>query len=207
MMLPNPPPSYAVLPQKRIGGALCLDFVNTETWRGDPARNYERLTGYGELLHWAGHAGILDQDEARRLDREAAARPDDAAAVLVTALALRTALGQLFTAPAAAADLAVLNGLLARAPMRTGLVLASAGFSWVMTATDALEQPLWPVAWDAADLLVSGRAGRVGACADPACAWLFLDTSRNRSRRWCSMEECGNRHKARRHYERERTAG
>ena len=58
--------------------------------------------------------------------------------------------------------------------------------------------------WDAAELLVSGRAERVGSCSDPDCAWVFLDTSRNRSRRWCSMADCGNRHKARRHYERNR---
>jgi predicted RNA-binding Zn ribbon-like protein len=63
---------------------------------------------------------------------------------------------------------------------------------------------LWPVVRDAADLLTSKELNRVGRCADERCGWLFVDTSRNRSRRWCSMESCGNRAKARRHYRKSR---
>ena len=201
-------PSYAVRPPKRLGGSLSLDFVNTEAWRGDVPQRGERLTSYGEIVLWAGHVGILDRAGVKRLTQEALLRPDDAAAVLATALRLRVALGRILTAPATAAaeDLAVLNAVLARAPTRTGLAATKAGFAWTMTETDPLEQPLWPVVWDAAELLVSGRAERVGSCSDPDCAWVFLDTSRNRSRRWCSMADCGNRNKARRHYERVRSS-
>ena len=67
---------------------------------------------------------------------------------------------------------------------------------------EALERPLWPVLWAAAELLTSADRDRVRACASDPCRWLFLDLSRNRSRRWCSMEDCGNRAKARRHYAR-----
>lgn len=206
-------PSYAVRPPKRLGGSLSLDFVNTEAWRGDVPQRGERLTSYGELALWAGHLGIVDPAGVKRLTQEAARRPDDAAAVLATALRLRDALGRILTAPAKVApakvvpdDLAVLNAVLARAPTRTGLAATKSGFAWTMTETDPLEQPLWPVVWDAAELLVSGRAERVGSCSDPDCAWVFLDTSRNRSRRWCSMADCGNRNKARRHYERSRAS-
>jgi predicted RNA-binding Zn ribbon-like protein len=201
-------PSYAVRPPKRLGGSLSLDFVNTEAWRGDVPQRGERLTGYGEIALWAGHVGILDRAGVRRLMQEALLRPDDAAAVLATALGLRDVLGRILTAPAKTApgDLAVLNAVLARAPTRTGLAATKSGFAWTMTETDPLEQPLWPVVWDAAELLVSGRAERVGCCSDPDCAWVFLDTSRNRSRRWCSMADCGNRNKARRHYERVRAS-
>ena len=69
---------------------------------------------------------------------------------------------------------------------------------------DALECMLCPVVRDAADLLTSRELERVGRCADERCGWLFVDTSRNRSRRWCSMESCGNRAKARRHYRKSR---
>lgn len=201
-------PSYAVRPPKRLGGSLSLDFVNTEAWRGDVPQRGERLTNYGEIALWAGHVGILDRAGVKRLTQEALLRPDDAAAVLATALRLRDALGRILTAPAktSAEDLAVLNAVLARAPTRTGLAAMKSGFAWTMTETDPLEQPLWPVVWDAAELLVSGRAERVGSCSDPDCAWVFLDTSRNRSRRWCSMADCGNRNKARRHYERVRAS-
>jgi predicted RNA-binding Zn ribbon-like protein len=204
----EPAPSYALRPPKRIGGTLCLDFIKTEMWRGDVPDRRERLTSYGELALWAGHVGILDRAEIRRLMQEAERRPAVAAAALATALRLRGALDRIFTRDTAApADLAILNALLARAPTRTGLVPTATGFAWSLSPAEALEQPLWPVLWDAAELLVSGRAERVGSCADPDCAWVFLDTSRNRSRRWCSMEDCGNRHKARRHYERGRGAG
>ncbi len=56
--------------------------------------------------------------------------------------------------------------------------------------------------WSAADLLTTAELALVGECAGEGCSWLFLDTSRNRSRLWCSMEDCGNRAKARRHYAR-----
>jgi predicted RNA-binding Zn ribbon-like protein len=63
---------------------------------------------------------------------------------------------------------------------------------------------LWPVVLAAADLLTSGDRARIHECAGPGCGWLFLDTSRNRRRRWCTMQGCGNRAKARRFYERAR---
>jgi predicted RNA-binding Zn ribbon-like protein len=64
---------------------------------------------------------------------------------------------------------------------------------------------LWPILRSAAEVLTSEKRTRLGQCADDrGCGWLFLDTSKNRSRRWCDMEDCGNRAKARRHYLRER---
>jgi len=80
-----------------------------------------------------------------------------------------------------------------------------AGFSGSWPAADYLDRPLWPVARAAADLLQSEQLERVGECADDrGCGYLFLDTSRNHSRRWCSMESCGNRAKARSHDRRTR---
>jgi predicted RNA-binding Zn ribbon-like protein len=62
---------------------------------------------------------------------------------------------------------------------------------------------LWPIASSAADLLTSERLKKVRLCEAKTCTWLFLDESRNHSRRWCDMKVCGNREKARRHYQRE----
>jgi predicted RNA-binding Zn ribbon-like protein len=64
---------------------------------------------------------------------------------------------------------------------------------------------LWPLAWSATELLGSDDVGRLKECAQDDCRWLFLDLSKNRSRRWCSMEQCGNRAKAKRHYERRKS--
>jgi predicted RNA-binding Zn ribbon-like protein len=71
----------------------------------------------------------------------------------------------------------------------------------------ALDRVLWPVARSAAELLTSDDLAAVRECAAPDCRWLFLDRSRNRSRRWCAMATCGNRSKARRHYRRGRAGG
>jgi predicted RNA-binding Zn ribbon-like protein len=96
------------------------------------------------------------------------------------------------------------NAALARAPARSKIVAAGGELRFVEEdeAGEPLERPLWPVLWDAAALLTSDRRAWVHTCHDPECAWMFLDLSRNRTRRWCSMAECGNRAKARRHYQR-----
>lgn len=79
-------------------------------------------------------------------------------------------------------------------------------WSWADEPLD-LEMPLWPIARSAAELLTSPAAlPTLRLCASERCAWLFLDTSRNGSRRWCSMRTCGNRAKARRHHARVRAA-
>src|ERR671930_579256 len=87
------------------------------------------------------------------------------------------------------------NDEIARRPRRI-----ANGFAWV--ADDVLA----PVVWSAAELLTSGPLERVRECpGDDTCGWLFLDTSRNGSRRWCDMRTCGNRAKARRYYRRAST--
>jgi predicted RNA-binding Zn ribbon-like protein len=197
-------PSYRVFRPKLLGGAPCLDFVNTVEWRGAPQPS-ERLTGYCELLLWAEAAETIDRKTRRRLEIAAARDPGAAASALAEAIALRDTLAALFTAPRPAL-VERLNAWLARAPERRRLAASGDRLDWAAErGSDAFLAPLWRVVWSAADLLVSGQAARVRACADRRCAWLFLDTARRR-RRWCSMEGCGNRAKARRHYRRHRPA-
>jgi len=206
-MARGPYRSYAERPPQLIGGALCLDFVNTVQWRGDAAAPSDRLVSYDELLHWARHAGVLVASDVRRLMAEARRRPQAGREALGRAIALREAIARL-AVPArrrAGVDLAVVNEMLAGAPVRVAVVPAEGGFQWSAGKSgEALEQPLWAVLWSAADLLTSARLAEVRRCADPRCGWMFLDASRNRRRRWCAMENCGNRAKVRRHYERRR---
>ena len=197
------PPSYAEAPPQFRGGHLALDFANTLTSRNFAAAPKDRLSDYRELTLWANAAGLLSKAEARRLEREARKRPEDAAAVLASAKALREALARLLTASdkGNAADLILVNAALARAPVRDGLVAQGGGSGWGLEAEgEPLERPLWPILWEGAALLTSDQRTRISACAGDDCRWLFLDLSRNKSRRWCSMEDCGNRAKARRHY-------
>jgi predicted RNA-binding Zn ribbon-like protein len=204
-------PSYQKKPPKFLAGPLCLEFVNTVTWRGDPNDRGERLTSYLELLLWAVHAGILDAGASKRLLADADRRPAAADAVVRRAVELRESLASLVLGAergAAARAVSVLNAMLAAAPPRSAIRAYAEGYSWSEDAHDpTLDSPLHPVIWSAADLLTSGRLAHVRRCVDTRCGWVFLDTSPSGRRRWCSMKECGNRAKVRRHHRRTKAAG
>jgi predicted RNA-binding Zn ribbon-like protein len=191
-------------------GWLCLDFANTAEWHASDQPT-ERLNDYPNLVSWARNKGILSDDEVQHLVRNAEIHPAQASAALNQAITLRETIYRIFSAVAAGrspeeADLAALNATLAQGMAHLRIVQTPAGFVWDWDGDEnALDRMLWPVVRSAVDLLTSKRLERVGECADDrGCGWLFLDVSRNHSRRWCSMEACGNRAKFRRHYQRQR---
>jgi predicted RNA-binding Zn ribbon-like protein len=197
--------SYEQSPPKLIAGARCLDFLNTVEWRGRPEAREERLTSYSEFAAWARFAGVIGSREKAELLAQAAKSPRAAAETLTDAVQAREALAALFGAggikPARA--LAKINNILARD--RFLLRLASGGdgihVEWNLDCSD-LRRPLLILLREAADLLSSPERARVHHCSNDQCQWIFLDSSRNRSRRWCQMETCGNNAKARAHYHR-----
>jgi predicted RNA-binding Zn ribbon-like protein len=202
----------SVITWKLLGGRLCLDFANTADWHASDQPE-ERLTSYAEFVSWSRQAGVLTENQARRLLRQAADRPEEARVVMNRAIALREAIYEIFAAVAhgrspAATDLTTLNAALSGMQARSQIAPTETGFAWQWAGEeDALDRPLWSVARSAADLLTSDELQRVGQCADDrGCGWLFLDTSRNHTRRWCSIQDCGNRAKAQRHYERKRSS-
>jgi predicted RNA-binding Zn ribbon-like protein len=179
------------------GGRLCLDFVNTQS-----LRTGEHLTTYADLLAFARQAGVITPEQHRRL------RGASDEGVLGRAHALRSALFEIFSAVAAGrepphAAMDVFNAALAGALGHARLVPREDEFAWGWASLSP-EFPLWEVLRSAADLLTSPDARKVRECGAADCRWLFIDTSKNRSRQWCSMTSCGNREKARRHYERAR---
>ncbi|HEX6041668.1 CGNR zinc finger domain-containing protein [Longimicrobium sp.] len=186
-----------------IGGWLCLDFLNTVDTHDTLLE--EKLGAYADLVWWALRVGVLTEADAAPLFAAAEADPARAADVFARAMELREALYRLFMAARAgevvdAGDLSVVNGAIERTLGQQRIVRTEDGFSWGWEDGVQLDRVLWPVVRDAADLLVSGDLRRVGKCCGTNCDWLYLDTSRNRSRRWCDMQLCGNRAKARRHY-------
>jgi predicted RNA-binding Zn ribbon-like protein len=191
------------------GGRLCLDFANTSV---RPTRPRELINSYSDLISWSQQAGIITDHEAQRLTQEAARRPGEAALTLERAIVLREALYSIFSAVADMrspdeADLALLNGELAQALAMSRIVPRAASFAWGwVDDEERLERMLWPVARSAADLLTSEELHAVRECAASDCSWLFMDTSKNKSRRWCDMKTCGNRVKARQHYHRNKAA-
>jgi predicted RNA-binding Zn ribbon-like protein len=194
-----------------IGGALCLDFANTISSHlaEEP---HEHLESYGDLLAWAEQSGALSGEAVIKLAEEAARRPVDAERAFDSALELRRAIYLIFSAvatekPAPEEAMQMFNAYLSGALAHAKVVNGESGFAWGwVDAEVSLERMLWPVARSAADLLVSGQVERVRECGGHDCSWLFVDTSKNHSRRWCDMGDCGNRAKARRHYHRRQRA-
>lgn len=186
----------------------CVEFTHTRGWE-ERDRSDDDLESYGDLVAWSVDAGILDPGTARRLKAEADGAPDDAAQVVVRARALRTALYEVLTsvarddAPPSGA-LARLNDALAAAGRHLGLAGQGRDFrlDFAPDARERLEFPLLAIARSAAELLTSSEVDRLKLCDAHDCGWLFIDASRNRSRRWCEMAECGNRAKVRRYRER-----
>ncbi len=192
-----------------IGGDLCLDFTNSVGVHGPPA-DEELLTSYAALVAWSRRAGILSAQTARHLLQKAEREPEQAQMVLAQAIALREALYHIFSALSQgnklkAADLEVVNQNLADALPHGRIRAGDSGFQWGWEpAEDALDQMLWPIVRSAEQLLTSGQLARVHECDGENCNWLFLDVSKNHSRRWCSMNECGNRAKVSRFYQRKK---
>lgn len=188
------------------GGHLALDFANTLGGRhtGVPV---EYLKGYADLLSFARQTGIITVQEATALAAQAGSGEAAAAAVVTEAQILREGLYSLFAAVASGngsppEGIAALNRAFDRLSIGTDLAL-----TW-QDLPGMLDGFMGAVACAAVSLAIdSQERSRVRLCEAPDCLWLFYDGSRNRSRRWCDMRQCGNRMKARRHYQRSRSDG
>jgi predicted RNA-binding Zn ribbon-like protein len=200
---------------KLRGGVVCLDFVNTVGSRlTDRPREY--LRSYEDLLGWAGQAGLLAPEETEGLFRQAALDSEGARETLSRALALREAIDRVISRAIAGesqeeSDLSVLNRELSIALSHLRVMPADGAYGWDWDLSwdegeTPLDRPLWPVAQSAAELLTSPKLGRVKVCAGDGCGWMFLDESRNNSRRWCDSRDCGNRERVRRHLARKRAS-
>ncbi|WP_159713511.1 CGNR zinc finger domain-containing protein [Geminicoccus flavidas] len=187
-----------------VGGVLALDFANTAGGRDLP-EPIEHLQAPRHLLDWSVHASVLPPELAGSLHATLAADPKAAQALLEAALGLREAIHRVGSAIAqrrtpAAPDLATLRQVSAAALAEAQLAPDESGrCSLRFAAAPATAAILGPIAWSALDLLRQGDLARLKQCPAADCGWLFLDTTRNGSRRWCDMATCGNRTKARRH--------
>jgi len=207
---------------KFIGGILCLDFINTVEGRSNNSHHKkaagddyqitgEKFRNYFDLVTWSRHeeTALLGTKDARRLIQLAEKHPRSAQTVFETAINLREDLYRIFKSLALGrrpgqADIEKVNDELKNARAHEKLVFSTDGFAteWE-NISDTLDSPLWPVVRSAAELLTSGDSSRLRQCVGEDCGWLFMDTSRNRSRQWCDMKDCGNLAKVRRFRERQ----
>lgn len=191
------------------GGHLALDFANTVSRRDLASRRVDHLKSYPDLISFAWQSKVVTAQQAEALQRQAQLNPRRAAQELRKAVALREALFRTFICMAGATeplpeDIELIDQSAREALRQRRIVRADHGYAWRWEEDSTLERILWPIAQVAAELLVSANLGKVRECEASDCQWLFLDTSRNRSRRWCDMSACGNREKARRLYRRQR---
>jgi predicted RNA-binding Zn ribbon-like protein len=199
------------------GGVPCLDFVNTLAWRLTD-RPVEYLGSYEDLLAWGRQAGLLAPDETEVLSGWAATHPEEARATLSRAVALREAVHRVLSAAITGESqdesaLSALNRELSVALSRLRVAPAAGDaciWAWEWGGEDGgglpLERPLWPVARSAAELLTSPKLSRVKVCGGEGCGWMFLDESRNASRKWCESRDCGNRERVRQYLARKKRA-
>jgi predicted RNA-binding Zn ribbon-like protein len=191
---------------KLIAGCVCLDFVNTVGGRvtGRDVVLRDKLKDYLDLLTWSRLAGLCTAHEARRLRLVAERFPARSAATLARAIRLREVLYRICKSTLGRSapddsDEDVLRKELSIAKSHECLERRGPGFVWAWDHSDnALDSPLWRVSQSAADLLTSADLTKLRQCGGEQCGWMFLDTSRNRTRRWCDMKDCGNRAKVRR---------
>jgi predicted RNA-binding Zn ribbon-like protein len=189
-----------------IGGHPSLDFANTVSSRRDRA-GIDVLATYGDLLDWGLRAGVLDAAGVARL-REVT-EPRRANVALARAKRLREAIYRVFSAVAAGeepprSDFERLQREAGRGAAARQLVRTAGGFAWHWRHADNPDFVTLLLAHEAAELLVDPRRVRVKECFGRNCGWLFLDTSRNGLRRWCSEEDCGSLDRVTRHRARKR---
>lgn len=187
--------------------ALCLDFART--LRGRMTNHAQDLLhNYVDLVLWSERAQYTTEEQGRQLIEIAGRHNEDAQQVFQQAIDLRETIYRIFLAIAehalpAQADMMALNYAFAHAMSHMRIVCKAGSFVWDWDDELLLDRVLWPIVRSAADLLTSDKLELVHHCASLDCSSLFIDTSKNHSRRWCDMAVCGNRAKARRHYERQ----
>jgi predicted RNA-binding Zn ribbon-like protein len=193
-------------PRQTISLELCLDFADTVDWRTSNHAE-DKLTSYIDLLAWSQEKGILSQGEGQSLGLLAEDNKPLARSAMTDAYELREAIYRVFSAiahrrKADPKDIKVLNEHLARSLGKLEVRAGGTGYNWAWKDTGSADMMLWPIARSAAELLTSDDLRRVRECAneEEGCGSLFLDCSKNQTRRWCSMKSCGNRAKFRTYY-------
>lgn len=189
-----------------IGGELCLDFANTANWESqtEPERY---LKTYADLILWAQHLHVLTKADSERLLRKSKLQVKRTSDAVELARRYQDMIYHIFSnhidhKTPQAADLEMLNQALSKALAYQQIASKRGEFQWVWDDPEIrLDRMLWPVLRSTADLLTSERLHRIKKCG--GCGWLFVDRN-NGTRRWCTMNVCGNRAKARRHYGRVR---
>lgn len=185
---------------KLVGGRIFLDFINTVAFRGSP-NSEDRLADLDILLGWSRRAGIIDEGEANRFLADSDA--GDRQSWLRRAVKLREALHRIAISVIekenpSPDDLELLNREFGKSLSHRRLAVHGDKFVWSWSGENAIDKIFRTIAASAVEFLAEGDLSRLRRCGGENCGWLFEDTTRNRSRTWCDMKDCGNLAKIRR---------
>ncbi|MEO7457051.1 MAG: CGNR zinc finger domain-containing protein [Gemmatimonadaceae bacterium] len=185
-----------------VAERMWLDFVNSDS----AVRGSDALYDFERFVRWLEAASLLDAERGATMRRRAHQQPAGALAVLGDARRVRNVLRALAERGDLSHDirvdaLAEINRVLGRSAGTRRLELQDDGtfVRAFVPVGDAFAGLLIPIVESAADALILGELARVRRCADPRCARVFQDETKNGRRRWCDMATCGNRAKAARH--------
>ena len=194
-----------------LGGRPCLDFVNTVDARRD-RWGPDLLDGFEDLVVWCERVGLLTDEELASARIEAMQSPDQARAILSRAKLLREAIYDVLAAiaehrtPPGPASTTLCREIDRGAAFRC-FKLSDGAYAWTWQGEASMERPLHRITLDCAALLTDPQSRlRLKECFGPNCGWLFVDETRNRSRRWCSEESCGTHTRVLRYREKRRIA-
>jgi predicted RNA-binding Zn ribbon-like protein len=188
---------------KLIGGAISLDFVNTISWP-KMDREHDWLDRPSNFIIWAQAAKIINQQKANQFNSQSQPMlKKELEKVHQVRNDLTNVLNPLaFGKQPSPAAVEKLNEMIHQ--ICSARYIDKINYKWTWTKPESLTDILTPVIWNAAHVLTDVDHTRIGYCS--SCEWLFYDTTRNRSRRWCDMEDCGSRNKSLKYYHRKKSA-
>ena len=195
-------------PFQLVAGHVALDLINTLDNRFLETGPDELLTSYEGLLRFATQSELLTERQAKKLKRADASQAEREL-TLKQVKELREALAEVAYAQfegkeTPAASLALLEEHFKQAASHRFLTSEQHQLAWSWRGLSReIAAPWWLLAQAAADLFLSDRTAQLRICASDTCRWIFLDTSKNHTRRWCDMKVCGNRMKSRRFHARQ----
>ncbi|MGV8864824.1 MAG: CGNR zinc finger domain-containing protein [Pseudomonas sp.] len=186
-----------------VAGDRLLDFLNTVDFSGRTG-NHNRLTSYSSVVEWSLAAAIIDSAEAQAISLIAANAPFQAKQALIDLVQWRETVYQVFSAVSqkhepSPEDWRIIEVSIQYAISSASLKRNDIGIAHWVAVSNGLTTIPQRLALGLHELLASDLVAKIKQCE--GCTWLFIDTSKNHRRRWCSMATCGNRAKAQRHYQ------
>jgi len=189
------------------GGVACLDFINSG-YDTEKEVIVERLHTYTDLLLLAERLSLVSHSMSKELAKRSENNKIKAKQVLITARKAREVMFEIFSQIAAGEpeninkkNLEAFNAFLLSARNSEQFEIVNGKLELLQSTTSAnLMQPLWAFFNSAFHLLRDGDQHLIKQCS--ACAWLFLDQTKNHRRKWCDMQTCGSIEKSKRYYRR-----